>query len=123
MGTFSGGYMLDPTTGRPVVGAPVAVTDFTTGAPVVPERGSLATGASGGYGRFTVADVDAVTLRAGGVEQIVVSIERQVELARMAGLVVLAVDADGVFYPARPGAGTHVLEQDADGIYYAVAAA
>lgn len=40
-----------------------------------------------------------------------------------AGLVVLAVDADGVFYPVQPGAGTHVLEQDADGTFYAVAAA
>ena len=123
MGTFSGGYMLDPATGRPVVDRNVAVTSWPDEVPLTPDEGALATGPHGGYGIFTVDGHDAVQLRAGGVEQVPVSIEHQLQLARMAGLVVLAIDSDGVFYPARPGAGTHVLEQDADGIYYAVAAA
>ena len=85
MGTFSGGFMVDPATGRPVAGATVRVTEYGTDAPVTPTTGPVATGVHGGYQSFHVEGVDAVTLRAGDVEQVLVSIEKQLAPATGGG--------------------------------------
>lgn len=76
MGTFSGGTALDPT-GRPIAGRVLRVLAFGTSEVLTPDTGPVVTNALGYYGRFSVADQDAVTLRAGGVEIDLVSIERQ----------------------------------------------
>lgn len=76
MGTFPGGVMYDPVTGRPVVKQPIQVLAYPTGVPVVPDDGPVTTGIHGGYGRFTVTDHDALTLVAGEVTQDLVSLEK-----------------------------------------------
>lgn len=82
MGTFAAGHFLDPRTGRPVAAQTVRVLEYPTDVPVMPDDGPLATGALGGYGRFTVAGVDAVTLvGSNGAQVDLVSIEKQMAAA------------------------------------------
>ena len=78
MGTFPSGHMLDPYTGRPLAAQVVKVLAYPTDLPVTPDDGPVVTGARGGYGRFTVADEDAVTLVASdGTAVDLVSVEAQ----------------------------------------------
>lgn len=77
MGTFSGGVMYDPTTGRPVIKQPIKVLSYPAEAPIVPDDGAIATGIHGSYGTFTVTGADVIALHAGGISQVVVSIEQQ----------------------------------------------
>ena len=87
MGTFSGGYMLDPATGRPAAARKIAVESWPSEVPVVPDDGAVATGPLGGYPIFNVAGHDVLQLRAADIEQVIVSIEKQLELAKaLAGL-------------------------------------
>ena len=118
MATFSGGYLIDPRTNRPVAGAPLRVFDFATGSQVVPDGGEIASGPTGGYPIFSLTqsgDINAVKISGGGVEQVLVSIEKQLSGGGISGTQVKTSVTTSTALPATGNAsGDLRLAEDTD---------